>query len=322
MSKIRKKPIILFLIVLVALYVVIYVVPKVTGALQSTYTVEYGELQTYDKDSGYFVRNEQVYLASNGGSINTYMKEGKLVRKGTTVMAVSGDSDAAKKDKFKSIRESLNGKGIKSYVTQSEGIVSYTADGYETKLTPDTMVKKNYDYYKQLKNSDMVDLKRDKTSKGDPVFKLCDRSTWYIVCYLPKSHKDRYVKDDKIDVELDGDTDIVGRVYSVTSESGKTKLIVSTDYYYSKFATERVADVKVITSDAMGLIVYNTSIARKNGHEGVYVKQTTGNYKFVRINVISTDGKKSAISKSYFYDAKGNQITTVKNYDEVLKKAK
>ena len=86
-----------------------------------------------------------------------------------------------------------------------------------------------------------------------PVIKIDDEKakSWYIVCYVPKSHKSRYVKDDRLNVELDGKTNIVGKVYSVTAEGGKLKLIISTDYYYSKFATERVATVKTITSDNM-----------------------------------------------------------------------
>lgn len=322
MKKIRKSPIVLFVIVLVALYVVIYVIPKVTGALKSSYTVEYGELQTYDQENGYFVRNEQVYLAGNGGSENTYIAEGKLVRKGTTILAVNGDKDTDKKDKFKSIRDGLDGKGITSYTTASEGVVTYNADGYEAKLTPSTMEKKSYDYYSGLKNDALVDLKRDDVSKGDPVFKLVDRSGWYIVSYIPKGHKSRYSEGSKVTVVLDDDTNIIGKVYKVSTEGSRTKLIIKTDYYYKKFATERVASVKVITSDSMGLLIYNSSIAKKNGHEGVYVKQNNGDYKFVRIQVISTNGKRSAITKSTFYDEKGKLVTTVKSYDEVLKKAR
>lgn len=324
MRKIKKSPILIFLVVLVALYVVIYIIPTVTGALRSSYTTEYGELQTYDKVDGYLVKNEQVYFAGNGGSANRYMSEGKLIRKGATVMAVSGSSEAKEKSKFDDIRTAIGDKGVSTttYTTLAEGIVSYAADGYEAKLTPATMEKKNYDYYKSLKNDSLVDLTRTSISKGDPVFKIVDRSGWYIVCYVPVSHKSRYVTGDKITLKLDDSTSIYGNVYRVTRESGKAKVIFKTDYYYKKFATERVVSVKAITSDAMGLLIYNSSITKKGGHKGVYVKQKAGGYKFTRIQVISTDGKKSAIKQSYFYDAKGNSISSVKSYDEILRRAK
>lgn len=323
MRKIKMSPIFIFVIALVALYVVIYVIPTVTGALKSSYTAEYGELQTNDKMDGYFVKNEHVYFAENGGTENRYMSEGKLVRKGVTIMAVSGDSDADKKSKFDNIRTEIGSDKITTgtYVTETEGIVSYYADGYEAKLTPENMVKKTYNYYKTLKNDNLVALTRSSVAKGDPVFKIVDRSDWYIVCYPPENHKKRYVEGDKISVRLDDDTSIVGRLYKVTTEGDKAKIIIKTDYYYKKFATERVAEVKAITSDAMGLVIYNSSITRKDGYEGVYVKQKTGSYNFVRIQVISTDGKKSVIKQSYFYDSKGNSISSVKNYDEILRKA-
>ena len=323
MSKIKKKPILLFLIVLVALYVVIYVVPKVTGALKSSYTVEYGELQTYDKADGYFVRNEKVYFSGKGGSENRYMSEGKLVRKGTTVMAVEGSSDAEPKSKFESIRDGIGSSKVKtdSFVTEDEGIVTYYADGYESKFTPDNMAEKSYSDYRALKNDDLVELSRSSVAKGDPVFKIVDRSGWYIVCYVPSEHKDRYKVNGKVSIVVDGSADLVGRVSKIKTDSGKTKLMIRTDYYYKKFATQRVAEVKLITSDAMGLVIYNSSITKKDGNEGVYVKQKTGEYKFTRIKVISTDGKKSVIVKSYFYDSKGIPVSSVKSYDEVLRRA-
>lgn len=323
MRRILRSPILIFVLVLVALYVVIYVIPTVTGALKSSYTAEYGELKTYDEMDGYFVKNEQVYFAGNGGTENRYIKEGKLVRKGTTIMAVNGNSDSEKDNKFESIRTGIGDAKVKTttYETVAEGIVSYYADGYESELTPKTMENKTYNYYNSLKNDNTVKLLRDKVSKGDPVFKIVDRSGWYIVCYAPKNHKSRYVKDDKVTVELDGDTSIVGKVYKVSTESGKAKLIIKTDYDYDKFATERVASVKTITSDTMGIVIYNSSITKKNGHEGVYVKQKTGEYKFTRIQIISTNGKKSVIRQSYFYDSKGNSISSVKSYDEILRKA-
>ncbi len=58
MKKIRKSPIVLFMLALILLYVIIYIVPSVTGALVSSYIVEYGELKVADEVTGYLVRNE------------------------------------------------------------------------------------------------------------------------------------------------------------------------------------------------------------------------------------------------------------------------
>ena len=90
MGKIRKKPILLFVIALVTLYVIIYIVPGVTGALISSYTAVYGQLRVTDETTGYLVRNETVYTASAGGEINRYMEEGDLVRQGASIMEING----------------------------------------------------------------------------------------------------------------------------------------------------------------------------------------------------------------------------------------
>lgn len=78
MGKIKKKPILLFVIAIVALYAIIYIIPSVTGALISSYTAEYGELKVSDETTGYIVRNETVYLASSAGEL-VYKDDGGAV---------------------------------------------------------------------------------------------------------------------------------------------------------------------------------------------------------------------------------------------------
>ena len=104
-------------------------------------------------------------------------------------------------------------------------------------------------------------------------------------------------------------------------EEGRLKLVIRTDYYYKDFASVRTVPVKIITSDATGLVIYNSSITKKNGRKGVYVRQNNGKYRFTPVQVITTDGKKSVISSSSFYDSDGNAVSTVQNYDEVLRRA-
>ncbi len=330
MRNIRKNPILLFVIAVLILYAVIYVIPKFSGALRSTYTVEYGELQTYDDVQGYLVKNEKVYFAGKGGTENRYIKEGSLIRKGTAVMKIEGSSDDNPERAYRDIRESVGGAGITTdnFRSKAEGIVSYHADGYEAELTPKNMTDKDLEYYQDLKNDRDVDLKRQNISKSDPVFKIVDRSGWYLVCFVPASHKERYEKGQqlKITISEDGDSDgkdseeIVGKVNGISSQGGKTRLIIRTDYYYSRFATARVVKLKVVTSDAMGLILQNSCITEKAGEKGVYVRQKTGDYEFTRIQIVSTDGRESVVTPSYFYDSKGNAVETVSNYDVILRK--
>ena len=64
MEKFKNKPILVFITVFLILYAIIYVIPKVTGALKFSYVAEYGNLEVADEVAGYFVRNEKVYFSN------------------------------------------------------------------------------------------------------------------------------------------------------------------------------------------------------------------------------------------------------------------
>ncbi len=320
MDKIRKKPLLLFFVLLIALYIIIYVVPRVTGALRSSYTAEYGRLQTSDETEGYVVRNETIYTAGKSGTINRYIQDGKLVRKGTRVMDVTSSGKTMSRT-YEELTQNLGSHRRKSdsYAAAAEGIVVYYADGMEGVLTPDTMAKQNRSFYRGLKSNGQ-ELARDETAENDPVFKIVDRSAWYIVCYVPTDHASRYQVGEKVSISINGSSSIRGTVQEMKKESGSLRLILRTNYYYKGFGKLRTVDLSVITADRQGLIIYNSSIVEKDGQKGVMVRQKNGKYQFTRINVLATDGEKSAISMSSFRNAKGESVRTVRNYDEVLRR--
>ncbi len=336
MGKSKKSPVVILFFVALVLYAIIYILPQVTGVLRSSYTAEYGELKTFDKTEGYVVRNEYVYFSNATGTANRYIKENKLVRKGTRIMEVSAaeqeesDSDVNVLDTsrkgiatYESIREDVKGDNhidTDDFVTQHEGIVSYHADGYESILTPDNMEEHSKAFFQKLKNSSDLTLENDVVAATDPVFKVCDRSAWYIICYIPREHAKRYAEGTRLRININDEKTITGTVYTITDERREKKLIIKTNYYYVHFPTVRKIDIEVITSDVMGLLISNTSIVEKDKKQGVYVRQKTGKYKWVPINVIASDGTTSAISPSQFRDAEGNTVTTVRSYDDILRR--
>ena len=178
MNKIKKRPIILFFIMIIILYVAIYIVPKVTGALVASYTAVYGELKITDETDGWLVRNEKVYLAGQGGSANRYIEEGTLIRKGTSVMEVTGGSDSETDSSYADMLTRLDDSAVitNEFATEESGIVCYYADGYENKLTPETMENMGYNYYSKVTQDQVLDLKRDSIARGEPVYKVTDRT--------------------------------------------------------------------------------------------------------------------------------------------------
>ncbi|MBR2547743.1 MAG: HlyD family efflux transporter periplasmic adaptor subunit [Eubacterium sp.] len=354
MRNVKKSPVVILFIVAAVLYVIIYILPQVTGVLRSSYTAEYGELKTFDKVEGYFVRSEYVYFSELTGTANRYIDENKLVRKGTRIMEVKAGS-AAPEDRsqadgadaegsedvesgndvkaldtsnkglaqYSEIRKNVKGKhkiNTDDFVTAQEGILTYHADGNESRITPGNMEKKDKAFFQKLKNSSDLELNNDIIAETDPVFKIVDRAAWYIVCYIPREHESRYAVGSSVRVLINDEKTITGTVQSITDERREKRLTIKTNNWYEHFATLRKADIEVITSDVMGLIISNTSIVERKGQKGVYVRQKTGKYKFVPINIIATDGTDSAISPSQYRNAEGDTVTTVRSYDDILRR--
>lgn len=325
MSKLKKKPIVLFIAALIVLYVIIYIVPRVTGALVSSYTIGYGELKIYDETDAYLVREEKVYTAAHGGKANRYIEDGTLVRTGTTIMEITGSSDDEVGAKYSDILGRLGKEAVSTSDCSilGGGVISYYADGFESKIRPDNMEKGSYDFYSKLKQDDVLDLKRSSIAKGEPVFKVVDRTKWYMVCYVDKEHADRYHKGAEVKAEFEDDY-VMANVLSVRKEKkgGLVRVILETDHYYDKYAQMRVCPVSLVTYEERGLIIENGSIGKVKGVPGVYVRNKTNDYNFVPIKVMASDGKYSLVADTSFVDEKGNMQSTVEIYDEILKEPK
>ncbi len=326
MSKLKRKPILLFFIILIVLYAIIYIVPKVNGALVPSYIAEYGELKISDETTAYFVRDEKVYVARATGETNYFFDQGSLIRKDTKVMQVksSGSEEAEPSQTYVGIMERLGDNVVrkKYYKTKDVGVVSYGVDGYERIVTPKSMKKADYSFFKKLSQGDVIDLKRDHVVKNEPVFKIVDRTKWYMVCFVDAKHIDRYEKGNHVRVEFEDDY-VDATVFSAKAEGDQAKIILQTDYYYDQFAETRVADASLVTYQENGLIVENSSITEEKGQTGVYVKNKSDDFFFVPIKVYATDGEKSLIADDFYYDTEkdGEMVITVEVYDEILKKA-
>lgn len=183
------------------------------------------------------------------------------------------------------------------------------------------MEKLSFDDYSRITPESVVNLKRDSIAEGEPVFKVVDRTRWYMVCFVEAEHKDRYEEGQEINVEFEDET-VSASVRSIKKTGDKVRIILETDHYYDKFAQARVSEVSLVTYEKRGLIIENASIGSEKGVQGVYVRNKTNEYVFVPIQVKATDGKYSLIADTTFYDEKGELYSTVEIYDEILKEPK
>ena len=67
-----------FVLLFVALYLYIYVVPRVSDIFVETYIAEYGTLESGVEADCLFVRDETVYSAGSAGKIERVLSRGSL----------------------------------------------------------------------------------------------------------------------------------------------------------------------------------------------------------------------------------------------------
>lgn len=327
MSTKTKKRIIIYVAVVIVLYLLIYTVPSVSSLFKGTYSAKYGQLRVEDEATGYIVRNEIVYVSTSGGSVNRFAKEGDLVRKGTTIMEVTGSSEEEPSHALADIVSELDEHKVSTsdFVAKDGGIVSFYVDGYEEELNSDNVAATSFDTFNKIKKNDVTELSKRKIKGGEPAFKIIDKDRWYLVAYVDLKDKDRYLEGSTISVEFrelgkkNEPLSVDMQVKKVKKQSGKLKVVLECSRYFEEYASIRVAKVNLVTSDVTGIIIDNDSITEKKDKKGVYVRDKKGNDVFVPVRVIATDGKESAIAESYFFDSDGERVETVSPYDDILK---
>lgn len=304
---IKRIFIYLFIVAVVALAVVIYAMPGITGAMTETLVAEYGSMQVTDDVTCYFVRQETVCKAESSGYVKYYLEEGSTVRKGVSVLSVFPEEGAE--------------SGGKTYLAAENGLISYHFDGYEETFTPDTM--------KTLKFEDVdgadfsvSDSTRNFTASSEALYKLVDDDTWYTFFWVPTGNITKYTKGASVTLELPLGS-VKGRVNDILDAGDQWLVVLEFRRYYEGMLTARQESARVITADYEGLLIPNKSITTEDGQVGVYVKTVSEDYVFTPISVITSNGEISLVENGVYYDRdeEGNsvKVNTVKAYDEILK---
>lgn len=323
LTKKTKRAIFLYIVILLLLFTIVEVLPRVTNIFETTQVLEPGTLTLSYDTTGYFIKTEEIGVATDSGEIEYPITEGTVVKKGAEVMSVKADSSKDKKNtRFSDCMERLDGYDglVESNSASISGVFSLSMDGYENYFTPAKMetIKRDTVEGNSYKT---VDLKRSSAIKGEPVFKISGDDAWYILCWIDEANVKNYKEGNKVTLQLP-DGDVEATVYKVKKEEKDYRVIFFLDVYYKSFAATREADMTVVASDSSGLLVTNKAIIKKHGKKGVYVKNKNGKYIFRQIKVIATDGKESVLKDAAFTTEDGQQITTVNVYDEVLRHPK
>lgn len=292
-----------YAVVFVILYVIIYVVPRVSGIFLETYTAEYGTLEVSQESSYMAVRDEKLYVLDNGGAVSRAAAQGRLMRKNSHIVDVGG---------------------VKHY-SQQKGIVSYYYDGLEGVYTPEnmqTITEADLELTDEEKQTYAVrECSQGTVESGSPIFKIVDNKEWYLVCWLSAAEAEDIEAGRSITVEFDDGKQLKMKVMQVNPQGQNRQLILSCNRYYEKFDSIRSGTCRLIKSSKSGIIVDSDSIVEEDGQKGVYVmSKQLDEASFVPVKVLLSHGDKTVVEKNYFINVEDQKVSTVENYDEILKK--
>ena len=298
-----KLMLLAYAVVFVILYVIIYVVPRVSGIFLETYTAEYGTLEVSQESSDMAVRDEKLYVSDNGGAVSRAAAQGRLMRKNSHIVDVGG---------------------VKHY-SQQKGIVSYYYDGLEGVYTPEnmqTITEADLELTDEEKQTYAVrECSQGTVESGSPIFKIVDNKEWYLVCWLSAAEAEDIEAGRSITVEFDDGKQLKMKVMQVNPQGQNRQLILSCNRYYEKFDSIRSGTCRLIKSSKSGIIVDSDSIVEEDGQKGVYVmSKQLDEASFVPVKVLLSHGDKTVVEKNYFINVEGQKVSTVENYDEILKK--
>ena len=288
-----------FLLLFAALYAYIYILPQVSDIFVDTYVAEYGTLASAVSADCLFVRDEQVYTASGAGTVKKVISQGKLVRKGTKVVTLSG----------------------KSCYTEERGVISYFYDGLEQSLRPDKLDSIAITSLEKAQEADfeVQSCKTKSAETGDKLFKVVDNEEWYLLAWLTAEEAEGIAEGGTVGVDFNDESCLKMKVKSVTAEEDKQKIVLSCNRYYEFFDQYRTKECRLIKYSKTGILLESSSIIEEDGQKGVYVKDKFGNYNFTPVRILGAEGDITAVEKNYYYDEDGQTVATVKNYDEILK---
>ncbi len=321
MPKPKKRTIYLFILALVTLYIVIEIIPVLTGALTRTEVLRYGDLKVEEQVVCYIVRDETVYAAPSSGNLKFKVEEGALIKRSSKVLDFTKTDEGEKNQtsKYQKIMSRLgDGLVVDNHFTAAiRGIFSTYIDGYEAVFTPKKMAKLTYKEVSKMSIKEL-DVARTTTQKGEPIYKISDNAIWYMIFWIEKGEVSKYETGDSVTVSLP-DGDVKATISKLVTDEDHFMVILKTNRYYKGFASERKVEADVLLVNQSGLLVSNSALTTKDGTVGVYIKNTLGEYEFKPVRTIATDGKHTIVQQEVYYNDKGLPVETVRVYDEVLK---
>ena len=357
MAKSRRAGIaigvIIFAIVVAALYAIIYAAPRIEGFGIKTDVVQYDELPIADTVTALFVRDETLYTAAYSGTPTYMVEDGTKVRAGTQVMYIEpgsgpasspdvvisqdtgvpmaaeaarawdGDGENPETATQETVFEALlRTAGADTEVSEGgvspwTAIVSYCGDGWEKKITPENIMSITRNVFDEAPG-ESTDLRRDWAWAGEPVYRITNNLLWHIAFWINDADKtiiDKYMVGRKVMIDL-GTTKVRASVEAVDPRGRDLFIVLRSDMYYKDLDKYRKREVSVVFSEVSGAVIERQAVKLKGGRAGVYVRQQNGTFKWVPVQVLKESGGRYLVAETSFDDEDGKIFNRNGNNEE------
>lgn len=226
------------------------------------------------------------------------------------------------KSMVNSLSKSLDTNKIPCYSKKS-GIFTYKTDGLE-------------DYYKydnvlELAPSDTIQkdcVETDSSlssevASGDKLYKIISNFNYYIAAtvsneYAKLFEPNKYIKTR---IKSDGkDYEAWGYIKKINYGSEESVVIIYFDDYFYKIYDKRYVDLELITDIHEGIKINTKALVKKDGLEGVYIKDASNIVKFFPVEILGQDGDVTIISiGNYVSEDRRRVINILENSYETIK---
>ncbi|MEW9123055.1 MAG: HlyD family efflux transporter periplasmic adaptor subunit, partial [Thermotaleaceae bacterium] len=231
----------------------------------------------------------------------------------------SGKNLDALKQEQQQLEKKVN-NSVSWMISPEPGIISYQIDGYETILTPSNMATLEYEKLKSIEPH-VTDLRASKVIRTQPLFKIVDNNTWYMITWLDRELRELYKPGKNIEFKFP-QGQIRGQISKIIEHDKDMTVIFKMDEFIDDFYKIRNIDLEAIVVHYEGLKIPNSSIIEKDGKKGVYVLDTNRYATFKRIKIKGYDDEYAIVHNNVFYETEGEStktIDTLKLYDEIVK---
>lgn len=204
----------------------------------------------------------------------------------------------------------------KKLYSNHSGIVSYNVDGLEESLRTTQLSDLSPVYF------DIIEHEKDKTS----VFKIVDSSEWYIGVLIDMDDQE-YVLGRSYEIKITVNEDEllqirVPLVQDLDFQDKRILIFKSTSYIGDVYHHRNVySGILLSRNEALG--IPNSSVFKKDGINGVFIKEFYGVVRFRKVEILGVEGDITYVSRGnndgYLTSRDGDRIRTLTIHDEVIK---